>query len=86
MVNTVRANRVELDYVAGGTAASPRINWNLPLSYDLTAYRGAAIRVRIPVSVGSAGAHVVSSWNIVDVSWWLSAIHCRHRRLLRHSF
>ena len=67
MVNTVEVYN-GADWITLWTGAGITEDEWTYVSYDLTAYRGNAIRIRIGVSVGSAGAHVVSSWNIDDLS------------------
>jgi Bacterial Ig domain len=41
-------------------------SWQL-MSYDLTPYRNAQLRVRFGYSVGQSGVYIVSGWNIDDV-------------------
>src|SRR5439155_17866122 len=69
MVNTLEvysaANWITV-WTSGGAPGITEDQWTAQ-SYDLTPYKSAQLRFRIGHSVGSAGAHVVSSWNIDDV-------------------
>ena len=82
MVNTVEvydgANWITL-WASGGITNH---QWT-EQGFDLMAYRSAN-ELPIGDSVGSAGAHVVSSWNIDDVSGDPSATARRLRRLRHH--
>jgi hypothetical protein len=71
MVNTVEVyyagNWITL-WTSGGAPGITEDQWTRQ-GYNLTPYRSAQnLRFRIGHSVGSAGAHVVSSWNIDDLA------------------
>lgn len=52
-------------YQSGGTAVNDA-GWT-PVSYDISAYRNANMRIRWGFTIGSPGANASGSWNIDDV-------------------